>query len=161
MRRHNLRGRALSVLLSASILISTAASSALPALAQDETTGSEPTVQTTPAPETTAAPEETPAPEPTEAPEATPAPETETPAAEEPAEDPPAVQANQPTVKDGLAQYTVSMETAENWTMSHGGATVEIRDGRLFMQTADGNESNNPAYAWRWTTIRPPLPTAS
>lgn len=39
------------------------------------------------------------------------------------------------------------METAENWTVSHGNAAVEIRDGRLFMQTADGNESNNPAYA--------------
>lgn len=68
---------------------------------------------------------------------------------EQPAEEEPAAQvlANEPTVVNGLQQYTVSMETAENWEVSHGDATVEIRDGRLFMQTADGNESNNPAYA--------------
>ena len=54
---------------------------------------------------------------------------------------------NEIMLSDGLASYTPDLSKTEGWNVTVGSMNVTTDGSSLSFETADGNESNNPAYA--------------
>lgn len=60
-------------------------------------------------------------------------------------------------LSDGLASYTPDLSKTEGWNVTVGSMNVTTDGSSLSFETADGNESNNPAYALAVDSTSPAL----
>ena len=64
---------------------------------------------------------------------------------------------NEIMLSDGLASYTPDLSKTEGWNVTVGSMNVTTDGSSLSFETADGNESNNPAYALAVDSTSPAL----